>query len=80
MEYGFDWREREWVYMREEPIPVNFDDDMSVTIMPENKDIGVMLMEGEIDALMSPQPRRSMISKPRKYRRLFPADGRADAS
>ena len=80
IEYGFDWRQSEWVCMREEPIPVNFDDDMSVTVMPENKDIGMMLMEGEIDALMSPQPRHSMLAEPHKYRRLFPADGRADAS
>ncbi len=80
MEYGFDWRESEWVCMREEPVPVNFTDDMKVSLMPEGKDMGVMLTEGEIDALFSPQPRRSMLAEPDRYRRLFPANGEADAA
>jgi 4,5-dihydroxyphthalate decarboxylase len=79
-EYGFDWRGSEWISMREEPIPVNFSDDMNISIMSEGKDMGVMLMEGEIDALMSPQPRRSMLAEPNRYKRLFAADGSSEVA
>ena len=44
---------------------------MSVRIIPTDKDIGIMLMEGEIEALISPQPRQSMLAAPHRYRRLF---------
>jgi 4,5-dihydroxyphthalate decarboxylase len=30
-----------------------------------------MLMSGEIDALMSPEPRKSMMAEPHRFRRLF---------
>ena len=39
--------------------------------MPAGKDMGLMLCEGEIDALISPQPRASMLARPDRYRRLF---------
>lgn len=72
LEYGFRWEECEWVCMRKEPVPVDFDDDMAVTLMEDGKDMGLMLLDGEVDALFSPQPRRSMLAEPDRYRRLFP--------
>ena len=39
---------------------------------PRAKTSGMMLCEGEIDALISPQPRASMLARPDRYRRLFP--------
>jgi len=50
---------------------VDLGDDVSVQIVPADKDIGIMLMEGEIDALISPQPRQSMLAAPHRYHRLF---------
>ena len=40
--------------------------------MPAGKDMGMMLCDGEVDALISPQPRTSMLARPDRYRRLFP--------
>ena len=47
--------------------------------MAKGKDMGMMLCDGEVDALISPQPRQSMLARPDRYRRLFPdAHARGD--
>ena len=71
LEFGVNWEEIDWYCMRGEVVPVELGDDVSVQTIPADKDIGVMLMEGKIDALISPQPRKSMLAEPRRYRRLF---------
>ena len=71
IDHNVDWESINWYCMREEIIPINLGSDVSVqTIQPE-KDIGIMLMEGEIDALISPQPRKSMLENPKSYHRLY---------
>jgi 4,5-dihydroxyphthalate decarboxylase len=40
--------------------------------MPPGSDMGMMLCNGEVEALISPQPRASMLAQPDRYRRLFP--------
>lgn len=72
LEYGVPWEKIEWYCMRDEIIPLDLGDDVSVQVIPSDADIGVMLMEGEIDALISPQPRASMLAAPDRYHRLFP--------
>jgi len=72
LEYGVPWEKIEWHCMRGEIVPVDLGDDVSVQVIPRGADIGVMLMEGEIDALISPQPRQSMLDAPDRYHRLFP--------
>ncbi len=72
LEYGVPWEKIEWYCMRGEIVPVDLGDDVSVQVIGPNDDIGVMLMEGEIDALISPQPRRSMLAAPDRFHRLFP--------
>ena len=61
LEHGIRWEDIDWYCMREEPVPVEFGDDVSVQVIGPDQDIGVMLMEGKIDALISPQPRQSML-------------------
>jgi 4,5-dihydroxyphthalate decarboxylase len=69
-EYGVPWEDIHWVCMRDEPIPVDFG-NVHVETMPKGKDIGVMLCDGEIDAMITPQPRDSMLARPKDYRRVF---------
>lgn len=77
IDYGVDWKTIDWHCMRSELVPVDLGEDVEVGVIPEGKDIGNMLCDGEIDALISPQPRQSMLSRPNDYRRLFP-DVRAE--
>jgi 4,5-dihydroxyphthalate decarboxylase len=72
LEFGVRWEDIDWYCMRGEVVPVEVGDDVVVEVIAPDKDIGVMLMEGEIDALISPQPRKSMLAEPHRYRRLFP--------
>ena len=71
LEFGVNWEDIDWYCMRDEVVSVDLGDDVSVQIVPADKDIGIMLMEGEIDALISPQPRQSMLAAPHRYHRLF---------
>ena len=71
LDHGVNWEECSWHCMRGETIEVDVGDDVSVSQIPDGKDIGIMLLEGEIDALISPQPRKSMLAQPDGYRRLY---------
>jgi len=77
LEYNIPWERIRWVCMRSEIIEVDLGHDVNVEVMPKGKDMGMMLCDGEIDALISPQPRTSMLARPDRYRRLFP-DVRAE--
>jgi 4,5-dihydroxyphthalate decarboxylase len=72
LEYGVPWEQIHWICMRPEVVPVDLGQDVTVEVMPKGKDMGLMLCEGEVDALISPQPRASMLARPDRYRRLFP--------
>lgn len=76
-EYGLPWQQFHWICLRPEIIAVDLGKDVKVEWLPPGKDIGTMLMAGEIDALMSPEPRKSMLARPDGYRRLF-RDSRAE--
>lgn len=77
LDYGVPWERVSWHCMRPELVPVDLGPDVSVQVIPKGADIGLMLCEGELDALISPQPRQSMLDRPSAYRRLF-ADPRAE--
>jgi 4,5-dihydroxyphthalate decarboxylase len=77
LDYGVAWEKVNWVCMRPDLVPVDLGNDVSVSLMPDGKDMGLMLCEGELDAVMSPQPRKSMLDRPSDYRRLF-SDVRAE--
>ena len=71
LDYGVDWKGIEWVCMKKEVVPVDLGRDVKVGMMPAGKDMGLMLSEGEIEALISPQPTKAMLARPDTYRRLF---------
>jgi 4,5-dihydroxyphthalate decarboxylase len=71
LEFSVPWERIHWVCQRLEVIPVDLGADVDVTVMAPGKDMGMMLCEGEVDALISPQPRQSMLARPDRYRRLF---------
>lgn len=70
--YGVPWEKVHWICMRPEIIPIDLGLDVKVEVMPAGSDMGMMLCNGEVDALISPQPRASMLARPDRYRRLFP--------
>ena len=70
LDYGVDWKDCAWYSMKPEVTPIDIGDDVSFQQIPGGKDIGEMLMAGEIDALISPQPRQSMLNNPGGYKRL----------
>ena len=72
LEYGVPWERIHWVCMRSEIVEVNLGTDVRVDVIPKGRDMGMMLCDGEVDALISPQPRASMLARPDRYRRLFP--------
>ena len=72
LEFGVAWEKVHWVCMRPEVVPVDLGGNVDVTVMAKGKDMGMMLCDGEVDALISPQPRKSMLARPDRYRRLFP--------
>jgi 4,5-dihydroxyphthalate decarboxylase len=69
--YGVPWEKVHWICMRPEIIPVELGLDVKVEVMTEGSDMGLMLCNGEVEALISPQPRASMLARPDRYRRLF---------
>jgi 4,5-dihydroxyphthalate decarboxylase len=76
LDYGIDWRDIDWVCMRGETIPVDLG-DASVSRMADGADMGKMLIDGEVEALFSPHPPKSMLAEPDRTRRLF-RDARAE--
>ena len=77
LEYGVAWEQVHWICQRTEIVPVDLGHDVKVEVMAKGKDMGMMLCDGEVDALISPQPRPSMLARPDRYRRLF-ADAHAE--
>jgi 4,5-dihydroxyphthalate decarboxylase len=77
LQYGVAWERIHWFCMRSEIIQVDLGRNVKIEVMPKGKDMGMMLCDGEIDALISPQPRASMLARPERYRRLF-ADVQAE--
>jgi 4,5-dihydroxyphthalate decarboxylase len=71
LEYGVAWEDIEWVCIRPEIVPVDLGDDVTVGLVPDGKNIGDMLCDGEIAALFSPHPPRTMLDRPDRWRRLF---------
>ena len=71
LEYGVGWEGIDWVCMNPEVIAIDLPKGVSIGRIPEGADIGKMLINGEIDALFSPQPRKSMLAGSDRVRRLF---------
>lgn len=74
-DYGVAWQDVNWHCMRPEQLAIEFPDGVSVRRIPEDDDIGEMLVRGEIDALICPQrperTNRALAAAGGKVRRLF---------
>ena len=77
LDYGVNWEDIDWYTTRAETVPVKLKEGTSVQRIADNANIGTMLADGEIDALFSPHPPPTLLSRPDRYRRLFP-DTRAE--
>jgi 4,5-dihydroxyphthalate decarboxylase len=70
-EYGVPWREIDWYVATEEPIKFSPPEGVHLRRIPENKTMGQMLENGEIDALVTPRPPAGTTAGAAKIRRLF---------
>jgi 4,5-dihydroxyphthalate decarboxylase len=74
--YGVPWEQIHWVTAHAEEIPLSFE-NLPISRAPEGADISRMLVEGELDALISPLPSALVQDHAGGIRRLFP-DVRAE--
>lgn len=70
-EYGVPWRKIEWYLAREETVPVQFEENVSVNSIPTGTDIGDLLDQGELDALIVPHTPTAVVRGSNNIRRLF---------
>ena len=76
-EYGVPWEEIKWFAVDPEKIAFDLKDGVSVERIAPEKDPGEMLIGGELDGLVLPQPPRAVLAGSEKVRRLFP-DSKAE--
>ena len=70
-EYGVPWRDIKWVTNRPETVNFTPDSGVDISPIPENKNLGVMLLDGEIDAIFRPHPPDQYLAGDQRIRRLF---------
>ena len=70
-EYGVEWRRIDWIVAKEETVAFKPQEGVSIRLVPPGKKIGVMLEQGEIDALFMPHPPKEVLRGSDKIRRLF---------
>lgn len=74
-DYGVKWQDVTWRCMRPEQLPIEFPDGVSVERIPEDADMGEMLVRGDLDALICPQrpekTNQALAAAGDKVRRLF---------
>ena len=70
-EYGIPWRDIQWHTRRKETINFTATEDTKIHLIPPDKEIGKMLVQGEIDALIMPHPPKEVTQGNDRIRRLF---------
>jgi 4,5-dihydroxyphthalate decarboxylase len=76
-EYGIDWRKLHWIVSKEEAVPLETVQGVSLRLLEAGKTMGGLLERGEIDALMVPHPPKEALRGGGNIRRLF-ADPKAE--
>ena len=71
-EYNVPWRKIDWVVSKEEAVAFKPEAGVRIELLAPGKKIGVLLEQGEIDALMVPHPPAEALAGSKKIRRLFP--------
>ena len=74
--YGLAAEDMSWVTTESEISSFSVPSNIDVTIIPD-KEVGQLLIDGEIDAIMSPEPPPEYSAGDPRIRRLFP-DARAE--
>lgn len=77
-EYGVPWEQVQWVTQHAEELSWSGGGGVSITTVPKGKEIGQMLVDGELDAVFHPHPPPEILARTDRIRRLFP-DARAEA-
>jgi len=70
-EYDVPWREMEWVTNRPETVSFAASSEVKITPIPENKNLGAMLLDRDIDAIFRPHPPDQYLAGDKRIRRLF---------
>lgn len=76
-QHGVPWEDINWHIQYHEERPWQ-SAGVSVQDIPEGKDAGQMLVDGELDAVFHPLPPSAILANPDRARRLFP-DARAES-
>jgi 4,5-dihydroxyphthalate decarboxylase len=70
-EYGVPWREIDWYISKDEAVPLKPLAGVTMQLLKPGQKMGIMLENGEIDALMMPHPPKEALRGNGKIRRLF---------
>ena len=70
-EYDVPWRKMEWIVSKREAVPFKPPEGMRIELVAPAKNMGAMLEQGEISALMVPHPPQQALKGSPKIRRLF---------
>ena len=70
-EYNVPWRTIDWVVSKDEAVAFKPEAGVHIELLAPGKKIGVLLEQGEIDALMVPHPPAEALEGSKKIRRLF---------
>jgi 4,5-dihydroxyphthalate decarboxylase len=70
-EYNVPWRTIDWLVAKEEAVAFKPEAGVHIELLAPGKKIGVLLEQGEIDALMVPHPPAEALEGSKKIRRLF---------
>src|ERR671911_2350053 len=71
-EYNVPWRKIDWLVAKEEAVAFKPEAGVRIELLAPGKKIGVLLEQGEIDALMVPHPPAEVLEGSKSIRRLFP--------
>ena len=70
-EYGVAWRDIHWFVQQAEELALEGGVDIPIRRVPDGKSVGEMLVEGELDAVILPNPSATELSCPDQVKRLF---------
>jgi 4,5-dihydroxyphthalate decarboxylase len=70
-EYKVPWRTIRWLVSKEEAVAFKPEAGVHIELLAPGKKLGVVLEQGEIDALMVPHPPAEALEGSKKIRRLF---------
>ena len=71
-EYGVPWDAIHWFVQREEELPWESAEGISIETLSKGKDAAQMLVDGELDAYFHPSPPPVVYDRTDRVRRLFP--------